>query len=154
MELSGRVVLIIEDGDEYLENLSRFVPGPRYLQAKSGAAALARLAEASVDLVYLDMRFDRAPQAALLGDHAAVTRQQGGDPRRGWRHLAHHQGLYILAALHAAGHQPPLILSYDFSLEPHRWRRLNTRPGLAWVSDAARPEEIRALMKRLILEAS
>jgi len=38
-------VLIIEDGDEYLHNLSRFVPGPLYLQAHnypySGNAAVS-----------------------------------------------------------------------------------------------------------------
>lgn len=150
MGLESRTVLIIEDGDEYLEGLSRFVVGPRYLQAKSGQAALTMLQEATVDLIYLDMRFDRIPQAHLLGDHAEVTRKKGGDPQRGWRHLANHQGLYILAALNAAGHAHPLILAYDFSREARRWARLKHRPNLAWVSDAVRPDEIRALMLRLM----
>ena len=65
-------ILIVEDGDEYLENLERFVPGPRYLQANGGAEALAVLAEQSVSLIYLDMRFDRVPREGLLGGDYGV----------------------------------------------------------------------------------
>lgn len=141
-------VLIIEDGDEYRENLTRFVPGPEYLQAHSGQEALARLVEQPIDLIYLDMRFDRIPQAELLGDHAAATRDQNGDPVRGWRFLAMNQGLFILAALRAQGSGGvPTILAYDFSREPQRLAHLQkVHPGLRWVPDAVTPAEIRALM--------
>lgn len=141
-------VLIIEDGDEYRENLTRFVPGPEYVQAHSGQEALALLAASKVDLIYLDMRFDRIPQADLLGDHAAATRDQNGDPLRGWRFLAMNQGLFILAALRANGHVGvPTILAYDFSREPQRLAHLQRiHPGLRWVPDAVTPAEIRALM--------
>jgi len=54
-------VLIVEDGDEYYENLSRFVPGFRYLQAHGATVALELLERESIGLVYLDMRFDRLP---------------------------------------------------------------------------------------------
>ena len=37
--LEGRTVLIVEDGNEYLDNLSRFVLGPAYLQAHDGKSA-------------------------------------------------------------------------------------------------------------------
>ena len=151
-DLSDRTVLIVEDGDEYLENLSRFVPGPTYLQARSGAGAVELLTEQDVDLLYLDMRFDRIPRGDLLGDHAAATREQNGDPERGWRYLQNNQGLFVLAAVADAGHDDvPVVLAYDFSREGARLRNLRKRyPRLAWVPDAVTPEEIRMTMNRLI----
>ncbi len=149
--MSEIVVLIVEDGDEYLENLSRFVPGPRYLQAHSGARALELLASEPVDLVYLDMRFDRIPRGDLLGDHARATQQSNGDPARGWRYLQNNQGLFVLDAVHTGGFDHlPVVLAYDFSREGARLRNLRKRyPRLEWVPDAVRPEEIRALLERL-----
>ncbi|MFN3202771.1 MAG: hypothetical protein ACE366_30545 [Bradymonadia bacterium] len=148
-------VLIIEDGDEYLDNLSRFVAGPTYIQVHSGAAALSRLSQRgpgeAIDLVYLDMRFDRIPEGDLLGDHAAATREHNGDPIRAWRHLANHQGLFILNALKQGGHSDvPVILSYDFSREQPRLRHLQrVHRNLNWVPDAVTPDEIRRLMEHL-----
>lgn len=144
-------VLIIEDGDEYLENLGRFVAGPRYLQARSGSAALAILAAEPVDLVYLDMRFDRIPREDLLGDHAAATREHNGDPLRGWRYLENNQGLFVLDALARNGYgHVPVILAYDFSREAGRLKHLKRRyPTLHWVPDAVTPDEIRALMAQV-----
>jgi hypothetical protein len=143
-----RTVLIVEDGDEYLGSLARFVPGPRYLQAHSGAQAIELLSRESIDLVYLDMRFDRIPEADLLGDRAAASREANGDPARALRHLQANQGLYILDALRAAGHgRMPIVLSYDFSREARRFERLAAiYPGLRWVPDAVTPERIRELI--------
>jgi CheY-like chemotaxis protein len=143
-------VLIIEDGDEYLENLSRFVPGPQYLQARSGSAALALLAGEAIDLVYLDMRFDRIPREDLLGDHAAATKEHNGDPLRGWRYLENNQGLFILDVLTRSGYGAvPVILAYDFSREATRLKHLQRRyTQLHWVSDAVTPDGIRALIER------
>jgi len=143
-------ILIIEDGDEYLENLARFVPGPRYLQAHATAGALGILAEHAVDMIYLDMRFDRVPLADLVGDHARVTLEHNGDPVRAWRHLQNNQGLFILDALRRAGHGDlPVILAYDFSREPRRFEHLlRAHPSLVWVPDSASPAEIRSLMDR------
>lgn len=142
-------VLIVEDGDEYLRTLSRFVPGPRYRQAKSGAAALAALREGRVDLVYLDMRFDRIPERDLLGDHEEATRRHNGDPARGRRHLQNHQGLYILDHLVNQGFSDtPVILAYDFSRETRRLEFLRQRvPRLHWVGDAVTPEEVLRIME-------
>jgi CheY-like chemotaxis protein len=150
--MSAPTVLIIEDGDEYLENLSRFVPGPRYLQAHTGAAALDLLAAESVDLIYLDMRFDRIATAELMGDHAAATREHNGDPVRAWRHLQMNQGLYVLDALRREGYGGlPVILAYDFSRERKRYERLaRQHPTLRWVPDAVTPTEIRELMEQML----
>ena len=141
-------VLIVEDGDEYLDNLGRFVTGPDYVQAHDGAAALEELRRGGVDLVYLDMRFDRIPRGDLLGDHIAITEQHNGDPSRAWRYLQNHQGLFILDAIRRAGHGGvPVILAYDFSREQARLGHLQkTHPLLFWVPDAVTPDEIRELM--------
>jgi len=143
--LNGLRVLVVEDGDEYYDSLTRFVPGPRYLRADGAAAALATLQKDGADLVYLDMRFDRIPRAKLIGDHAAAARAHNGDPKRGWRYLQNHQGLFILNALADAGHgQLPVVLSYDFQREPARWKALSSRyPRLRWLTDTATPTQIR-----------
>ncbi|MEM6731092.1 MAG: hypothetical protein AAF658_06025, partial [Myxococcota bacterium] len=55
-------VLIIEDGNEYLETLSRYVLGPHYEQAHNLKEALEWLAHGTTEVIYLDMRFDRIPE--------------------------------------------------------------------------------------------
>jgi hypothetical protein len=149
---SPPTVLIVEDGDEYLDNLTHFAPGPRYIQAHSGAQALALLASQPVALIYLDMRFDRIAETDLLGDRDLVARSQGRDAVRITRYLARNQGLYILEALRAAGHtQLPVILAYDFSSEPRRFAHLSkVHPSLTWVPDAITPDEIRSRLARLL----
>lgn len=146
------IVLIVEDGDEYLENLTRFASGPRYLQAHTGAQALALLSAHAVELVYLDMRFDRIDERDLLGDRPAVARSQGGDGARALRFMARNQGLFILEALRAHGHAHlPVILAYDFSSEARRFEHLlRLHPSLTWVPDAVTPDEVRARIERLV----
>jgi CheY-like chemotaxis protein len=147
--LESLTILIVEDGDEYLNNLSRFVPGPRYLQAKSGAAAIFTLNSEQVDIVYLDMRFDRIPHGDLEGDHVQATRDCNGDPTRAWKHLQNNQGLYILDSLRRAGYGGvPVVLAYDFSRESRRYKILRqAHPCLSWVRDAVTPAEIRDLLE-------
>jgi hypothetical protein len=143
-------VLIVEDGDEYLQNLTRFVPGPRYLQARGARPALEQLATQAIDIIYLDMRFDRLAREALVGDIERLTRELG--PDSAYRKLENNQGLYILEALREAGHAAiPVILAYDFSREPERFAHLSRRhPALTWVPDAITPAEIRARIDRLV----
>ena len=140
-------VLVVEDGDEYLDNLSQFVFGPSYLQAHTGQEALKILDSRAVDIVYLDMRFDRIPEADLMGDHEQVTREHNGDPNRAWKYLMNNQGLYILAALKKAGFANlPVVIAYDFSKEPRRFDNLKRQyPNLQWVSDAVSFKEIQSL---------
>ncbi len=145
-------VLIVEDGNEYLENLSRFVPGPTYLQAHNGQEAVGILGTNRVDLIYLDMRFDRIPNGDLMGDHVVATREQNGDPVRAWRHLQTNQGLYILEALRTGGFGDyPVIVAYDFSRQIKRYQHLKRiHPTLRWVPDAVTPAEISSLMDELL----
>lgn len=144
-------VLIIEDGDEYLESLSRFVPGPNYAQVHTGREALASLQREPADVIYLDMRFDRIPAADLLGDLEGATARHNGSAERAQRYLANNQGLFILEALRTAGlSHIPVLLSYDFSNERARFSKLSQRhPNLSWIPDAISPEEIRARLARL-----
>jgi len=141
-------VLVVEDGNEYMENLSRYVQGPEYVQARSAATAINVLRSRRIDLVYLDMRFDRIPVSELVGDHGKATRDHNGDPERGWRYLQNNQGLFILDALRQAGFgHLPVVLAYDFSREQRRFDFLRaTWPGLKWVSDAATAKEVRSLI--------
>ena len=142
------VVLIVEDGDEYLDSLSKFVQGPQYLQAKSGEQAVALLKSHKVDLIYLDMRFDRIPMSDLLGDHIKATREHNGDPLRAFRFLQNNQGLFVLEKLRKENMAHiPVILAYDFSRQIKRYEHLKRiHPSLRWVPDAVTPTEIRELM--------
>jgi CheY-like chemotaxis protein len=150
--MKGICVLIVEDGNEYLDNLGRFVPGPRYLQAHNGVEAMEYLRREKVDLIYLDMRFDRIGRQELLGDHAQATREHNGDPLRAWKYLQNNQGLFILDLMRREGFgNLPVILAYDFSREATRYCSLvRLYPRLRWVPDAVTPEEIVSLMNEII----
>ncbi len=152
MQLADANVLIVEDGNEYLDNYTRHVVGPTYLQAHSGAQALAILASQTMHVLLLDMRFDRVPRSTLLGDHAQAAREHGGDGERAWRHLSHHQGLYILAAVRAAGHvQIPVLLAYDFSREMRRFDLLHRSFGTVdWLPDAASADLLQQRMQQML----
>lgn len=145
-------VLVVEDGDEYLTNLSTFVArGIRYTQAKSGEQACALLPALRPDLVYLDMRFDRTPIEALLGDIVALTARFNGDVARARSFQQDNQGLFILRALRDRGFAGPVILSYDFSREEKRFRALSDKdPALSYCPDYADASEILAAIHRAV----
>ena len=144
-------VLIVEDGYEYSETFGRFLgEGFTWERAGSGPAALASLAEGAYDVVFLDMRFDRVPEDALLGDRDAAADRFNGDPVAGRRFLEDHQGTFVLHALREAGHGIPVLLSYDFDGEPRRWARLAERFGpVDYLPDTATPAEVRRRLEAL-----
>lgn len=143
-------VLIIEDGFEYSETLGRFLPEVDWERAGSGPAALERLATESFDAIYLDMRFDRVEDDALLGDMGAAADRFNGDPVQARAFLQDHQGVYVLAALRSAGHTHPVLLSYDFGVEPRRWARLSeSNAPVDYLPDVAGPDEIRSRLTAL-----
>ncbi len=144
-------VLVIEDGYEYSETLEQFLSGDfEWERSGSGPQGLTRLAAESFDVVFLDMRFDRAPQDELLGDLEEVADRFNGDPVQARRFLEDHQGNYVLAALRDGGHTIPVLMSYDFDTEPRRWKRLFDRYGpVDYLPDNASPAEISARLVKL-----
>lgn len=142
--------LVVEDGDEYLQSLAGLDGQIRWLQAKSAAGAWRALAQHSVGVLVLDMRFDRSPRDELVGDHAVAAREHGGDAERGWRYLAQHQGLYILAELRGRGCRLPALLAYDFSREARRFAALQGLHGpIDWVGDDADANHWRQKLRAL-----
>ena len=144
-------IVVVEDGDEYITNLTTFVAqGMQYRQAKSGAQACQLIAQQRPDLVYRDMRFDRIPEEDLLGDIVQLTARFNGDVARARRFQQDNQGLFVLRAVRDAGFVGPVILSYDFSAEERRFAALKARdPALRYCPDYADANTIRAT----ILEA-
>lgn len=132
------MILVAEDGDEYVESLGRLGLDAQWLQAKSAADAVALAVAQPIACVVLDMRFDRIPRDQLAGDWAATVRLVGGNAERAWRYLAQHQGLYVLAALRAAGWRGPAIVAYDFAREARRFDVLRAQHApLDWIGDDA-----------------
>jgi DNA-binding response OmpR family regulator len=144
-------VLVIEDGTEYCDAFSRFLTdGFEWERAGSGPEALRMLSEKTFDAIFCDMKFDRAPEAELLGDVSAVADQFNGDPLQARAHLEDHQGTYILAAVREQGISVPVIMSYDFDGEPRRWQRLQARYApVDYLPGNQGPLEIAARLRRL-----
>ncbi len=151
MELHNLLqILIVEDGDEYLDAFTRFIPGFHYLQAKSGDMALDILKRNHIDIVFLDMRFDRTPHSRLLGDHTIATQLCNGDPVRGWKYLEDNQGFFILDTFQRNGYgDMKMVVSYDFSLETDRFEKLKRLyPNLEYVPDNVERHVLQSLFKR------
>jgi CheY-like chemotaxis protein len=142
-------VLVVEDGLEYTKSFEQFIGAPfEFVRAGSGREALDALATGSFDLLFLDMRFDRATE--LLGDLDALVERHNGDSARAQRFLEDNQGAYVLAAIRDAGHRQPALMSYDFDGEPRRFENLRARYGpLAYLTDTAGPQETRAALLAL-----
>lgn len=137
-------VLVIEDGEEYIRNLRRFLPARfELVRAGSGGEALALLEDQLFDVVFLDMRFDRVPPEALLGGLEQVANRFNGDLDRAQRFLEDNQGAYVLAALRDGACSLPVVFSHDFTDEPRRWANLEARYApLDYLADNAGPEEV------------
>jgi CheY-like chemotaxis protein len=144
-------ILVIEDGVEYTETLVRFLGQAfAFVRAGSGPQALSRLATEPFDAVFLDMRFDRAPDGELLGSVDEVADRFNGDTVQARRFIEDHQGTYVLSALRDAGHAVPVLLSYDFTAEPRRWERLAVRYApVEFLPDAASPTDVAARLSQL-----
>jgi hypothetical protein len=132
-------LLVIEDGREYSEAFRALAPGIEVVRAGSLAEAEEVLAGGGVDAVFLDVVFDRTPPELLAGDLAPLVARFGGDHPRAVRHLAEHQGFYILDALAGRiGDGTRVVLAHDFSAEPQRFAALTRRaPNLAGLPDGA-----------------
>ena len=117
-------LLVIEDGDEYLEFARVFLRGWELASARSCVEALSRAAAA--DALFIDLRFERAQPETLVGDlDGTAARLFAGNRGRALRHLQDQQGTLILAELRAAGHRQPALFVHPFPTRRlHNLRRL------------------------------
>lgn len=125
-----RHLLIVEDGSEYSEFAQLWLAGAFAVRtARSAAQALALLATPPpVDALLIDLRFDRAPAADLVGDvDGTAQRMFGGDRARALRYVQDQQGALILGELRARGHHQPALFVHDFP--PRRLENLRRLYG-------------------------
>jgi hypothetical protein len=124
-----RRLLVIEDGSEYTEFARLYLADAFDIEtARSAAESLAALGAGGADVLLVDLRFDRAPVEALVGDVEATARRLfGGDRDRALRHLQDEQGTLILSALRAAGHGQRAVFVAD--LPPRRIENLRRLYG-------------------------
>jgi hypothetical protein len=121
-------LLVIEDGDEYAEFARVFLRDLTISSAHSAATAIELLRQEGADALLIDLRFDRAPVEALVGDVAATAaRLFGGDDERALRYLQDEQGMLILSQLRAAGFTQPALFVHD--LAPRRLANLRRLYG-------------------------
>ena len=135
------VLLIVEDGQEYLDFFRLFLGEEHdYLHAQTGAEALDSLEQEQVDMVILDMRFERSREEDLLGDVDQVaTDYFGGDVDRARRYIYDNQGTLVLAELRAAGHLHPALFVHDMPKRKlENLRRLYGRVHTVPTFDATR----------------
>lgn len=144
-------LLIVEDGTEYLDFFRLFLKGEHsYLHAQSGGGALKLLSKEDVDLVVMDMRFERIPLADLLGDLGQVADEYfGGDIERGQRFVQDNQGTLILAALRENGRDQPCLFVHDMA--PKKLQNLRNLYGAVFsvpnFDAAAIRKELKEAMK-------
>jgi hypothetical protein len=123
------VLLVVEDGTEYVEFARLFV-GDAFdvLAARSAREALALLTDPGADALLVDLRFDRAPREDLVGDvDALAARLFGGDRARALRHVQDQQGALVLGALREAGFPQRAVFVHDFP--PRRLANLRALYG-------------------------
>lgn len=147
--MTRRRILVVEDGNEYVEAFRRLAPAPggtELLHAPNAGEAWRLIAEAPVEAVFLDVVFDRTPPERLTGDLDALLARFAGDRSRALEHLARNQGFYIageLAPLLPRG--VPVLIAFDFSSDPARLAALRERlPALDGVADGETATEILA----------
>lgn len=109
-------LLLVEDGHEYEEFARVFLADAFEIEAaRSAAEALERAARTRFDAFLVDLRFERAPEQALVGDVEDVARRLfAGDRARALRWLKDQQGTLVLAELRRAGHAQRAVFVHDF----------------------------------------
>lgn len=137
-----RRALVVEDGSEYVSGFARLsaARGLDVVFSRAGdlESARAALESGRPDAIFLDVVFDRTPPAKLAGDPEPLVARFGGNRDRAWQHLATHQGFYILDALAPLLEDVPVVLAYDFAVEPRRLEALRGRVrGLSGLPDGA-----------------
>lgn len=122
-------LLVIEDGDEY-EEFARLFLATRFeiVPAHSCEEALSQLAVSGADAMLIDLRFERAADAVLVGGiEETAARLFAGDTARAARWLKEQQGTLILGELRKAGYDQPAVFVHDFP--PRRMANLKKLYG-------------------------
>ncbi|MGA7990367.1 MAG: hypothetical protein WCC53_02940 [Thermoanaerobaculia bacterium] len=135
-----RRILVVEDGHEYVDAFRLLADagggGASLERAGNLAEARAALAASPPDAVFVDVVFDRTPETELAGDLDALVARYGGDRVHAVRHLAAHQGFYVLDALADELGGVRVVLAYDFTGEEKRLEALRLRiPDLSGLPD-------------------
>jgi hypothetical protein len=122
-------LLVIEDGDEYVEFARLFLADDFEIEAAGDAeAALAVLAARGADALLIDLRFERASPSSLVGDlDGTAARLFAGDRERALRYLKDQQGALILGRLRDAGHLQRAVFIHE--LPPRRLENLRRLYG-------------------------
>ena len=110
-------VLVIEDGEEYLEFAESCLgEGFEFVHAHSHQEAREALANSpTVDVFFFDLRFERSSEDTLVGDiDGTAKRMFAGDRERARRWVKDQQGALILAALRSEGHKQRAVFIHDF----------------------------------------
>jgi hypothetical protein len=111
-----RRLLVIEDGAEYEEFARVFLSELEVHAARSADEALGALRSVGADVLLIDLRFERAPPGALVGDVCETARRLfAGDEPRAVRYLQDQQGALILARLRQAGFHQPAVFVHAFA---------------------------------------
>lgn len=117
--VTKRKMLVVEDGTEYEEFAKTFL-GERFevRAARSAGEALSALRSEPADVLFVDLRFERAPAEVLVGDVETTARRLfGGDRARALRWIKDQQGTLVLAELRKAGFAQRAIFVHDFPPE-------------------------------------
>ena len=152
--MTPRPLLVVEDGREYSEAFERLTAAKRevrIVRAGSFVEARAVLEAGGIAGVFVDVVFDRIPEAELAGPLEALLARFGGDRARAVRQLAESQGFYLLDLLAPLLGRLPVVIGWDFSREPGRLAALRERvPGLEGLAeDAPLSEALARLLGRL-----
>ena len=113
-------VLVIEDGEEYLEFAESCLgDGIEFVHAHSHQEARGALATSpSIQAFFFDLRFERSSEDTLVGDiDGTAKRMFAGDRERARRWVKDQQGALILAALRSEGHKQRAVFIHDFPPE-------------------------------------
>jgi CheY-like chemotaxis protein len=127
--VDARTLLVVEDGTEYAE-FARLFLGDAFTiaHAQSAGEALELAAASPPDALLIDLRFDRTPVDALVGDlEQTASRLFSGDTGRALRYLQDQQGTLVLAELRQAGFDAPAVFVHDFP--PRRLENLRRLYG-------------------------
>ena len=144
------LVIVCEDGHEYLQRFSRFLGEElELLRVDDLASALAACARKPQALLF-DLDFSRLPADKLIDEGGMPAAR----PRDESRRLAQMQGILILRALRSSGVTAPALLFADLD-DPARVKFLETSLApLSVVPSSEGMGAIAARIRKLSLHAS